>query len=224
MYTSSTIHLLLWTKCWHKDWEWSLLMSIRNGSSFEDVSSFSFFSAILRLTHLYIYVTAKEDSTDRNTLVFKLDVACKRTKSAQKSSTVASDKLASPYDALENGLVTSSKLEWVPQGEQSELPGLMSKPPAALNGDIMLAKLRPGQRIEMQLHAVKGVGKDHAKFSPVGMSIHPSLTHTKRKKPTHMQPQRRHRTVFCRRLSLPNLSRHTSRISSRHALFLESLW
>lgn len=35
----------------------------------------------------------------------------------------------------------------------------------------MLAKLRPGQEIEMELHAIKGVGKDHAKWSPVGERI-----------------------------------------------------
>ena len=30
-------------------------------------------------------------------------------------------------------------------------------------------KLRPGQQVSMQLHAVKGVGKDYAKFCSVGM-------------------------------------------------------
>ena len=34
--------------------------------------------------------------------------------------------------------------------------------------DILIAKLRPGQEIDLKCHCVKGVGKDHAKFSPVG--------------------------------------------------------
>ena len=34
--------------------------------------------------------------------------------------------------------------------------------------DILIAKLRPGQEIDVRLICVKGVGKDHAKFSPVG--------------------------------------------------------
>lgn len=29
--------------------------------------------------------------------------------------------------------------------------------------------MRPGQEIHAFMHAVKGIGKDHAKFSPVGM-------------------------------------------------------
>jgi len=38
-------------------------------------------------------------------------------------------------------------------------------------GDILIAKLRPGQEIDLKVHCVKGVGKDHAKFSPVGKLI-----------------------------------------------------
>jgi hypothetical protein len=32
---------------------------------------------------------------------------------------------------------------------------------------ILIAKLRPGQKIDVEMHAVKGRGKDHAKWSPV---------------------------------------------------------
>jgi hypothetical protein len=28
--------------------------------------------------------------------------------------------------------------------------------------------MRPGHELDLKLHAVKGIGKDHAKFSPVG--------------------------------------------------------
>lgn len=37
-----------------------------------------------------------------------------------------------------------------------------------MDEDILIAKLRPGQAIDLRMHCVKGVGQDHAKFSPVG--------------------------------------------------------
>lgn len=37
-----------------------------------------------------------------------------------------------------------------------------------INGDdILIAKLRPGQEIELKMFAVKGIPKDHAKFQSV---------------------------------------------------------
>jgi DNA-directed RNA polymerase I and III subunit RPAC1 len=54
----------------------------------------------------------------------------------------------------------------MPQGEQGAV--FAHKLLAPTNRDIVLAKMRPGQEIDMECHAVKGVGKDHAKFSPVG--------------------------------------------------------
>jgi DNA-directed RNA polymerases I and III subunit RPAC1 len=59
--------------------------------------------------------------------------------------------------------VYSSDLIWVPQGDQEEtLP-----PVKPIHDDILIAKLRPGQIIELEAHGRKGIGKDHAKFSPV---------------------------------------------------------
>ncbi|CAB1312619.1 unnamed protein product [Coregonus sp. 'balchen'] len=36
-----------------------------------------------------------------------------------------------------------------------------------VHGDILLAQLRPGQELDIVMHCVKGIGQDHAKFSPV---------------------------------------------------------
>ena len=39
-----------------------------------------------------------------------------------------------------------------------------------VHNDILIAKLRPGHEVDIELHAMKGTGRDHAKFSPVGES------------------------------------------------------
>ncbi|KAK3060478.1 hypothetical protein LTS18_008464, partial [Coniosporium uncinatum] len=55
-------------------------------------------------------------------------------------------------------------------------------PIASVNPDILIAKLRPGQGINCTMHAIKGIGGDHTKFSPVGTASYrlmPSITITK---------------------------------------------
>ncbi|KIJ70380.1 hypothetical protein HYDPIDRAFT_122123 [Hydnomerulius pinastri MD-312] len=99
-----------------------------------------------------------DQATDRNTLVFRLRATCERRKNVPKDTT-------DPRKLYVNSEVLSSQLEWVPQGEQAVV--MAANPPTPANPNIVLAKLRPGQEIDMELHAIKSVGKDHAKFSPV---------------------------------------------------------
>lgn len=62
--------------------------------------------------------------------------------------------------------VYAHQLEFKPTGRQAEhFSGAGAIAP--VNPDILLAKLRPDQAIDIVAHAVKGVGRDHAKFSPV---------------------------------------------------------
>ncbi|KIP05125.1 hypothetical protein PHLGIDRAFT_74755 [Phlebiopsis gigantea 11061_1 CR5-6] len=101
---------------------------------------------------------------DRNTLVFRLQVACERAPKGRGKEYLHDE-------------VTSGDLVWVPQGEQAAVLGAAAAP-APTNKDIVLAKLRPGQEIDMELHAVKGVGKEHAKWSPVATAsyrLHPLI-------------------------------------------------
>ncbi|KAJ8462621.1 hypothetical protein ONZ45_g17869 [Pleurotus djamor] len=116
-----------------------------------------------------------KDATDRDTLVFKLKVECERNPLAPKYD--GNGDPPTDSELYINHEVLSSHLVWVPQGEQSTV--FVDQPPAPTNPNIVLAKLRPGQSVNMDLHAVKGVGKDHAKFSPVATAsyrILPSIT------------------------------------------------
>ena len=83
-------------------------------------------------------------ATASNTLVFKLDVA-----------------------AADSGVanVMSGSLQWVPHGDQSAR--FAGREPAPVDKGILLCKLKPGQRISVEAWAVKGVGMEHAKWSPV---------------------------------------------------------
>ncbi|KAI0248389.1 DNA-directed RNA polymerase [Lactifluus subvellereus] len=100
-----------------------------------------------------------DQATDRNTVVFKLQIECTRNTAAPRDST-------DPAVLYHNSEVLARDLQWIPQGEQAEV--FSARPPAPTIPETVLVKLRPGQAIEMETHAVKGVGKDHAKFSPVG--------------------------------------------------------
>jgi len=87
-------------------------------------------------------------------------IAYNATLSKLKKLQVASDYPNRPYTKH----VYSSHLEWIPQGDQEER---FTEPIRPVQEDILLAKLRHGQMIELEAHARKGIGKDHAKYSPV---------------------------------------------------------
>ncbi|MEQ2178394.1 hypothetical protein GOODEAATRI_013650 [Goodea atripinnis] len=61
--------------------------------------------------------------------------------------------------------VYSKDIEWVPIGNQADVFADSCIRP--VHDDILIAQLRPGQELDIIMHCVKGLGKDHAKFSPV---------------------------------------------------------
>lgn len=101
---------------------------------------------------LFQYLDTTKPPHEKNTLVFTLDVKCTRNTAAGAS------------DPYVNGTVMSSAINWVPQGKQEKFLGLTAP---IIQPDIVLAKLRPGQSIEFECHAVKGIGASHSKWSPV---------------------------------------------------------
>lgn len=144
------------------------LMDMRTGKSL--VLPSRPLSCLLNSPRLSLYrSTANDQPTDRNTVVFKLNVVCERNPSAPKDST-------DPFELYINHEVLSSHLKWEPAGEQAAVFAEKGLIPGPTNGNIVLNKLRPGQEIDMEMHAIKGVAKDHAKFQAVGAFAHYSLS------------------------------------------------
>jgi DNA-directed RNA polymerase I and III subunit RPAC1 len=63
--------------------------------------------------------------------------------------------------------VHASDITWQSHGEQDVMFPAGAEEVASVHPDILVAKLAPGQVIHVEMHAVKGTGKTHAKWSPV---------------------------------------------------------
>lgn len=72
-------------------------------------------------------------------------------------------------------VVYSNQLKWIPQGNQ-----LVKLQKAKLVFEnILIAKLRENQEINLEIYAEKGIGKKHAKWSPVSTCFYrlmPNIT------------------------------------------------
>ncbi|TAQ89721.1 hypothetical protein B7494_g1952 [Chlorociboria aeruginascens] len=110
---------------------------------------------------------------DRNTIILTLNIKCTRNRDAAKGET-------DPLKAYHNAHVYARDIKFKPFGSQSKyFSGEDAVVPT--NPDILVAKLRPGQCIDVEMHAIKGVGSDHAKFSPVAPASYrllPTITIT----------------------------------------------
>ncbi|KAI3434531.1 hypothetical protein D9Q98_002604 [Chlorella vulgaris] len=110
---------------------------------------------------LFTYKSKEDAPSEQNTIVLKLKVECRRL----------------PNGAMENDKVYSRDLQWLPEGSElsqetsccfaSSQSTLLPDGVRPVHDDILIAKLRPGQAIELECHCIKGVGDDHAKWSPV---------------------------------------------------------
>ncbi|KAG9275382.1 DNA-directed RNA polymerases I and III subunit RPAC1 [Astyanax mexicanus] len=99
-----------------------------------------------------------EEGTEIDTIQLQLKIKCTRNTRAAKDS-------SDPKELYLNHMVYSKDITWVPIGNQADVFGDSKIGP--VHDDILLAQLRPGQELDIVMHCVKGIGKDHAKFSPV---------------------------------------------------------
>lgn len=106
---------------------------------------------------LFEYVSeGDEEGTPSDTIVFDLKVKCTKNPTADTTD---------PDDLYKNHKIYSRHLKWIPIGNQSDL--FKEGDIRPVDDDILIAKLRPGQELDLRMHCVKGIGKDHIKFSPV---------------------------------------------------------
>ena len=124
---------------------------------------------------LFEYKTsAKKPYDETNSLRFKLHKIC--TKKDPSAKNIQIKSIHDEEKHYNNANVYSGDLEWIPIGNQAERFRSEGIPePKPLHDDILLAKLRPGQEIEMELVCEKGIGKTHAKWSPVCTAYYRNL-------------------------------------------------
>ncbi|KAL1865512.1 DNA-directed RNA polymerase core subunit rpc40 [Diaporthe australafricana] len=100
-----------------------------------------------------------ENSMDYNTVKIELDVQCTR-----RADAAPGEK--DPRKLFDHANVYASDLKFLPVGQQVDVfAGDQTIEP--VHPDVLIAKLRPGQQIHLMAHMHKGIGADHAKFSPV---------------------------------------------------------
>ena len=107
---------------------------------------------------------ALEDTSERFSIVFELKVKCERLK-------LETDTTGRREELHKNYKIHSRDLKWKPLQNQAErFAGKDIIRP--VYGDILIAKLADKQEIDLKVHAVKGIGQDHAKFSPVATATY----------------------------------------------------
>lgn len=75
-----------------------------------------------------------------------------------------------PEEYLENSTIYSKSLKWVALSGQQEM--FKDAPVKPLYDNILVAKLRENQEIEVEIYCSKNIGRVHAKWSPVSTAYY----------------------------------------------------
>ena len=112
--------------------------------------------------------------TEHDTLEFVLRVRCRKNPHCCDAQVNDSDHI------YVDDRITTRYLEWVPRGSQRQR---LSGPIGPAFNNILLTRLIPGQELDLQLFCVKGIAKDHAKFSAVATASYRLMPHITLLKP-----------------------------------------
>ncbi|XP_022902615.1 DNA-directed RNA polymerases I and III subunit RPAC1 [Onthophagus taurus] len=124
---------------------------------------------------------------DNECLEYELKIKCSHNKDGNKDSACAND-------LYKNNNVYSKHIKWLPIGNQSEY--YKESDVCAIDDKILIAKMRPGHEMDIKLIAVKGIGRDHAKFSPVATAFYRLLPNIKLIKPVEGEAAERLQKCF----------------------------
>lgn len=117
----------------------------------------------------------KSQRTDFNAVKLTLNVECTWKEGGLKKK--QQDPRIPDEQVYHNSHIYADSLQFDPIGRQSEyFPE--DRPIRPSSDKILIAKMRPGQKINCVMHAVKSIGADHAKFSPVSTASYRLLPKT----------------------------------------------
>ena len=108
--------------------------------------------------------------TKENSIRFEFKVKCKR-KPEFIGKTRKELEGLSRNEYLDNYMVYSNQIKYKPKGKRSKIKGIRT-----VHDNILIIKLEEGQEISAELFCHKGVGKTHAKWSPVGTAFYKLIT------------------------------------------------
>ncbi|KAL8995108.1 MAG: hypothetical protein Q9169_005091 [Polycauliona sp. 2 TL-2023] len=136
----------------------------------------------LRWLQQYVKPIDENDKSgiqDINTVVMRLKVDCTK---AENYDELIKNGENDPRLLYNHAHVYAKDLEFEVSGRQGDFFDGEANKIKSVHPDILLAKMRPGQCINMEIHCIKGIGADHAKFSPVATASYrllPTISITK---------------------------------------------